>query len=51
MRSLPRRKSLVQRARKEGVDESSDSDDSSVGGVINGGRVLRKKIRKEYFTE
>ena len=40
---------VVQRARKEGADEPSDSDDSSVGGVINDGRVLRK-IRKEYFT-
>ncbi|PUU72433.1 hypothetical protein B9Z19DRAFT_1137608 [Tuber borchii] len=35
---------------KRGRDEPSDSDDSSVGGATNGGRVLRKKIRKEYFT-
>ncbi|CUS15511.1 unnamed protein product [Tuber aestivum] len=35
---------------KRARDESSDSDNSSVGDAAEGERVIRKKIRKEYYT-
>jgi len=35
---------------KRGRDGPSDSDDSSIGDAIGGGKVIRKKIRKEYYT-
>ncbi|PWW79679.1 hypothetical protein C7212DRAFT_170210, partial [Tuber magnatum] len=35
---------------KRARDEPSDSDDSSAGGAVDSEKVIRKKIRKEYYT-
>ncbi|CAZ82059.1 unnamed protein product [Tuber melanosporum] len=42
--------SLLSTLGKRSRVKPSDSDDSSAGGVLDGEKVIRKKMRKEYFT-